>query len=91
MNIIGIEIKKPSLRDAALVLTMGVIVWVVVISTGITDKTSVSAGALLVAILWGCTSSIIGISPVKGSKHFFLQIGGCLVAMAIYEVVASLF
>lgn len=92
MQFIGMELKRPSFKELTVAVAIGVALWAVFVSIGFTaDSTPVSVGATLAAVLWGCVSSAFGIKAHKGGRHLLFNIGGCVLILVLYDLVATLF
>lgn len=81
MQLIGIEFKKPTTLASLKVLGIVAIVWAVVVGLyhllGLENPTQ-TALPLLIGLIYGGVSNLIGIDFTKGGKHFAVFIAGAV-------------
>lgn len=90
MMIFGIELHKPTLQSLTGACLVGVLLWVVIVFAGVGSMTSNEAGAILVAIMFGCVSNSIGIDVTKGFKPLLLNVVGSTSVLLTYHYICGL-
>jgi len=88
MNLIGIPLRKPSNNELAASTILAVGLWIAGIGLIHSTQWSLSrveAGALLVACLWGCISTRVGIHTERGGRHLLASVAGNALLLGAYE------
>lgn len=94
MKLIGVPLRRPDFNEITAAAVMGSGLWVLAI--GLMhfirmDITKGDAGALLLVMLWACTSTRLGIRVGAGGRHLAANVVGCAVILALYEFARTLF
>lgn len=91
MTIFGVKIYRPTFWALTSAVLIGVTIWSLLLSFGLTSETRIGAGANLTAIVFGCVCNTIGIDIKKGARHLVLNLTGCVLVLILYQIFANLF
>ncbi len=90
MNILGIPLRRPSFNEITAATVMGVGLWVA--GVGLMkllrlDLPPADAGAMLLVLLWACTSVRLGIRIEQGRRHLLANLAVSALLLGLYETV----
>lgn len=88
MKLLGIPLRRPSLNELTAATVMGVGLWVA--GVGLmkalrVDFGAADAGAMLLVMLWACTSVRLGIRIEQGSRHLLANLAVSALLLGLYE------
>lgn len=90
VKVLDCEVQWPGFGKMTLAVALAVGLWSLQFLFGLGSKTTVSAGASLVAMVFGCVSNAIGINITKGWKPLLLNIICFAIVFLVYNLIASL-
>ena len=82
MRLMGVELRRPGPWGVTFAVALAVLLWALVVLSGLGPSTKVAAGSALVAMLWGTISASVGIEAAKGGRHLALNVAGCAAALS---------
>ncbi len=91
MILAGIELKRPTFWALTRAVGFGAVLWIILTLSPIGSTSPVVAGAHLVAIIFGCLCSTVGIDVTQGGRHLVLNIAGCCLAVVLYLAAVAIF
>lgn len=93
MNILGVQLRKPSFNEvtAAAVMALGLwLAYVGALRAGGSDFEPINAGGTLLIIFWGCVCVRLGIHVGKGLSHLVLNVGFGALLLGVYQACVTL-
>ena len=90
MKLLGIPLRRPSFNELTAAAVMGVGLWVA--GVGLMkllhlDLPVADAGAMLLVLVWACTSARLGIRIEQGHRHLMANLVVSASLLGLYETV----
>jgi NO-binding membrane sensor protein with MHYT domain len=93
VNLIGIPLRKPAFSEFTAATVMAVGLWAAAVVLLLAARVGIDrtdAGGLLVALLWACLSTRMGIRVGQDRRHLAANLLGCGLLLGAYQVLVLL-
>jgi hypothetical protein len=88
MKLIGLPLRKPSFNEFTAAVIMAGGLWTLAVGLAVAlhlEMGKADAGALLVVMLWGCTSTRVGVRIGMGGRHLVVHLLVSALLLGLYQ------